>query len=221
MSGFPGSPRILKGALVTVELTNPIPKVIVFQYNPASMTRSIQSQRGGSEGAGSPLEAFRIRDPPAEMINLEIELDAADKLEFPEQNSATVDAGILPDLSALETLLFPASDHIGSIMSAAASGVLEVVPPEGPMTLFVWGSKKILPVQLIKFDIIEEAFDTNLNPTRAKVQIGLRILTYLDLRPDHPAYSAYSSYHQSKEAMAQSASTSDLSTIGIKGNKFL
>jgi hypothetical protein len=220
LSGFPRTPKLLKGALISFEPSNPEPQVIAFQYNPDSMSRSLQGQGGGAAAAGSSLEAFRIKGPPIETINLDIEIDASEKkLEQPEENARTAESGILPELSSLEILLYPQSQHIASIMNAASSGVLEVVPPEGPFTLFVWGPKRILPVHLTKFEIVEEAYDTNLNPIRAKVSLGLRVLSYLDISQDHPAYGLYSSHHIAKEALARMVATSDLSAVGVERSK--
>ena len=222
VSGFPQTPKLLKGALVSFGLSNPEPQVIAFQYNPDSMSRSLQGQgAGGGAGgaAGSSLEAFRIKGPPIETINLDIEIDASEKLEQPEQNARTTESGILPELSSLEILLYPQSQDVASIMNAASSGVLEVVPPEGPFTLFVWGPKRILPVHLTKFEIVEEAFDTNLNPIRAKVSLGLRVLSYMDISQDHPAYGLYSSHHIAKETLARMAVTSDLSGVGVERSR--
>lgn len=221
MSGFTDSPKVVRGALVVIDTPSSTPQVIAFQYNPDSMTRSLQVQGSGSSNAGdaSPIDAFRIKATPIETINIEVEIDASDQLEHPDQNPSVVDEGILPQLSALEILLYPSSQYINSVMNAAFSGTLEVVPPEGPFLLFVWGPKRILPVHLTKFDITEEAFDTNLNPIRAKVALGLRVLSYFDLSPDHPAYALFASYHSAKESMAQSARTSDLSPTGITKNR--
>jgi hypothetical protein len=225
VSGFPQTPKLLKGALVSFEPANPIPQVIAFQFNPDSMSRSLQSQGagsgggGGGGGAGGSLEAFRLKGPPIETINIDVEIDASEKLEKPEENTQTVESGILPELSALEVLLYPRSSNIASITSAASSGVLEIVPPEGPFTLFVWGPKRILPVQLTKFEIVEEAFNTNLNPIRAKVSLGLRVLSYVDISSDHPAFGLYSSHHIAKEALASMAVTSDLSAVGVERSR--
>ena len=226
LSGFPGSPRLLKGALVSFDVNNSIPRAIPFQYNPSSMTRSLQSQiadSGAGEGASggvNPMEAFRLKGPPIETISLEIELDATDKLERPEQNPATVSDGIYHELSALELLVYPRSQEIISINQAAAAGVMEVIPPEGPFTLLVWGRKRVVPVHLIKFDILEEAHDISLNPIRAKISLVLRVLSYFDLRPDHPGYSLFFVHQISKESMAQTAITSDLSSTGNSGSLF-
>lgn len=224
LSGFPRSPRLMKGALITFDTSNLIPNVIIFQYNPESMTRSLQDSSGGGGGTGgdgsSNLEAFRL-SPPNETITLEIELDATDRLQYPDQNRETVEMGIHPQLSSLELLLYPKSDHIRSVIESAAAGMLEVVPPQGPFTLFIWGRKRILPVQVTKFDVTEEAFDTNLNPIRAKISLGLRVLTYSDLSPLHPGFSIYFNHQISKETMAKKAVATGLSSLGVPLNQLL
>ena len=146
---------------------------------------------------------------------MEIELDATDRLEKPQQNSTAVSSGIYPELSALELLLYPKSQDIISTMNAASSGILEIIPPDSPLTLFVWGPKRVLPVHLTKCDITEEAFDTNLNPIRAKVSLGLRILSSSDLTPSNPGFSLFFAHHISKEAMAKNGIINDLSSLGI------
>jgi hypothetical protein len=213
MSGFSGSPHLIKGALVSLEMFNPLPQVILFQYNPDSMTRSLQGQGGG--GNTSPLEAFRLKGPPIETITLEIEMDATDKLEKPQLNPTTVSSGIYPQLSALELLLYPKSQDIISAINATSSGILEIIPPESPLTLFVWGPNRVLPVHLTKCDITEEAFDTNLNPIRAKVSLGLRILSSSDLSPSNSGFSLFVAHQISKEAMAKNGVINDLSSLGI------
>jgi len=122
--------------------------------------------------------------------------------------------GIYHELSALELLMYPRSQDIISINQAARSGVLEVIPPEGPFTLLVWGKKRILPIHLFKCEITEQAFDTNLNPIRAKISLGLRILSYYDLRPDHPGFALFLAHQISKETMAKTAISNDLSSTG-------
>jgi hypothetical protein len=214
MSGFSMSPRLVKGALVSYNTGSPKPNVIVFQYNPETMTRSLQGQSGGAGGQGSNLETFGLKGPPSETITLEIEMDATDALELPDQNKDAVEMGLYPQLSALELLLYPSTAHMLSLVKSASSGVLEVIPPERSFTLFVWGQKRIVPVQVTKFDITEEAFDTNLNPIRAKVSLGLRVLSYADLSSDHPGFTLFFTHQMAKEEMASKGISSSVSDLG-------
>ena len=103
MSSFPGSPRLVRGGLVLIDPTSAaIKRMIVLQYNPDSLTRTLQVQALAESGDRS--QALRIKGPPVETIKLDAEIDATDQLEFPDQNQTTVEFGILPQLAALETI---------------------------------------------------------------------------------------------------------------------
>jgi hypothetical protein len=150
-----------------------------------------------------------------ETIKLDAEIDATDQLEFPDQNREAVEVGIHPQLAALETIIYPASSQLLSNNSLAQSGTLEIVPMETPLTLFIWSKNRILPVRLTDFSITEEAFDTNLNPIRAKVSLGMRVLSVDDLGFDHKGGSLYMSYQQNKEKLATMFKGGALSTLGV------
>lgn len=177
MTSFPGSPRLLKGAIVAIPSGVPVPSVIVFQYNPDTLTRRLQANAAGNEGA--PGEALRLKGPPQETISLSVEIDAADQMERGDPVAALT--GIHPQLAQLELLLYPDSGMMVANEVLANLGVIEIVPPEAPLTLFVWGIKRVVPVRITDLSIEEEAFDPDLNPLRAKVSLGLRVLTYQDL----------------------------------------
>ena len=74
MTTFPGSPRVLKGALVGIDPATPIPSVIIFQYNPDTLTRTLQIQTPTETGDKS--DATRLKGPPIETWKIEAELDA-------------------------------------------------------------------------------------------------------------------------------------------------
>lgn len=198
MSTFPNSPRVLKGAIVSINPANPVPSVIVFQYNPDTLTRTLQPP-GGSEG-GDRSEAFLLKGPPSETIKLEAEIDATDQLE--RADSSAVQMGIHAQLAALEILLYPASNLVIANSVLLATGTIEIVPPGGPLTLFIWGERRILPVRLTEFTVNEEAYDVNMNPIRAKVALGLRVLSYDDLPLTHPGYHLFLAHQRMKEALA-------------------
>ena len=73
---------------------------------------------------------------------------------------------------------------------------------ESPLTLFVWSKQRIVPVRLTDLSITEEAFDPNLNPIRAKVSLGMRVLSVDDLGFDHKGGSLFMVYLQQKERLA-------------------
>lgn len=199
MSSFPGTPRLLKGAIVGLDPANPIASIIVFQYNPDTMTRRLEPRTmGGQEGDKS--EALRLTGPPKETITLSIEVDASDQLEQGEP--IAVASGVNPPLAALEMLLYPKSSTVIANAVLANVGNIEIIPPEAPMLLFIWGPTRVLPVRVTSFSITEEAFDTALNPIRAKVDLTLYVLSYADLKQTHPGYNLFMAYQIAKEALA-------------------
>ena len=169
MSAFPGSPRLLKGAIVGVSVINPLSSVVIFQYNPDTLTRTIRVSAASREGDKT--EALRLKGPPDETVRLDVEIDATDQLE--QGDEAAQQLGVYPALSRLELLLYPSSTTVIANEILAAAGVIEVVAPEAPLTLLVWGPKRVLPVRMNGFTIAEEAFDPSLNPIRAKVSLDL------------------------------------------------
>ena len=210
MTTFPGSPRTLKGALVAIEVPDPTLNVIVFQYNPVTLTRSLQGQTisEGEKVAGP----VRLWGAPEETIELgEVEIDATDQLEKGDDSATRL--GIHPQLASLEMLLYPRSTRIISNFERLALGTIEIIPPISPFTIFIYGPKRILPVQLSNFSITEEAFDVNLNPIRAKVSLGLRVLSYNDLLPDHPGHALFLAHQIAKESMARLGTINSLDAV--------
>jgi len=205
MSTFPNSPRLLKGAIIGFDLFNPVSSVVVFQYNPDTMTRSLQVQGSGDGGDRS--EVMRLKGAPIETIKMDVEIDATDKLE--SDDGITTALGIHPQLAALEMLAYPKSSLVITNAILLGLGKTEILPPIGPFTLLVWGIKRVVPVRLTEFSITEEAFDQALNPIRAKVSLGLRVLSYNDLSIKDPGYYIFMAHQIAKETFA---------TIGSVGN---
>ncbi len=173
-----------------------------MQYNPETLSRSLQVQSTGSEG-GDRLEAMRLSAPPIETIQLEAEIDATDQLEFPAQNPDTVLFGISPHLAALETIIYPKSKQIKKNNQLARRGELEILPIEADLSVFVWNINRVQPVRLTEFSVTEEAFDPLLNPIRAKVSLGMQVLSTNDLRFDHKASDLFRVHHKQKETLAK------------------
>jgi len=209
MSSFPGSPRLLKGAIVGLDLFNPVSSVAVFQYNPDTVTRSLQAKGSGDGGDRS--EAMRLQGAPIETIKMEVEIDATDQLEAAD--GITTALGIHPQLAALEMLVYPKSALVIANAILTGLGYMEVVPPIGPFTLLVWGLTRVVPVRLTDFSITEEAFDQSLNPIRAKVSLGLRVLSYDDLSIKNPGYYLFLTYQITKEAFASIGSVRNLKAV--------
>jgi hypothetical protein len=214
MTTFPGSPKLLKGGIVLIDpSSSAVIRIIALQYNPETLSRSLQIKALAEGGDRS--DAMRITGPPVETIKVDVEIDATDQLEFPDQNPTASELGIFPQLAALETIVYPANSQIQANNRLASSGTLEIVPMETPLTLFIWSKNRVLPVRLTDFSVTEEAFDPALNPIRAKVSIGMRVLSVNDLPFEHKGSSLFMSYHQQKEALAAKAQGGSLNVLGI------
>jgi hypothetical protein len=209
MTTFPGSPRVLKGALVSIDPLVPIPSVIVFQYNPDTLTRTLKPRSPGGDAARS--EAQRLTGPPEETIKVDIEIDATDQLETGDGVASAV--GIYPQISALEMLAYPKSATVIANTILLATGVIEIIPADGPLTLFIWGAQRILPVRLTDCAITEDAYDPALNPIRAKAALGLRVLSYNDLSITNPGYYIFLAHQIVKETMSRVNVANDLSSV--------
>ncbi|MBA3240809.1 MAG: hypothetical protein H0T60_06240 [Acidobacteria bacterium] len=209
MSTFPGSPRVLKGAIIGIDIFNPLASVTVFQYNPDTMTRTLRARTAKEDAERS--EALRVKGAPVETIKMEVEIDATDQLEKDEGFASSL--GIYPQLSALEMLLYPKSLLVITNTIMLALGKKEIVPPVGPMTLLIWGYKRVVPIRLTEFTITEEAHDVNLNPIRARCALGLRVLSYSDLSITHPGYYVFLAHQIVKETMATIGSLSNIGSV--------
>ncbi len=194
--------------------TSRVLKIIALQYNPDMVTRTLQAQGIGNE-PGDRLEALRLKGPPHETIKIEAELDATDQLEFPNQNPTVAQFGLLPVLAALETIVYPPSSQLLANDALARVGTIEIAPVEGPLSLFIWSKSRILPVRLTEFSITEEAFDTSLNPIRAKVSLGMRVLTVEDLGFQHRGGNLFLLYQQQKERFAGMSTNAELGALGV------
>ena len=215
MTTFPGSPRLLKGGIVLIDPeTSAVQNIIALQYNPDTITRTLQVQGATSE-SGNRSEALRLRGPPVETIKLDTEIDATDRLEFADYTATRV--GIHPQLAALETIVYPESSQLLENNRLAQSGTLEILPMQASLTLFIWSKNRILPVRLTEFSITEEAFDASLNPIRAKVSLGMRVLNIDDLGFTHKGGSLFMAYLQQKERFASMNKGGGLKAFGTGG----
>jgi hypothetical protein len=190
-------------------------RVISLQYNPDSLTRSYQVQGVGGEGGGERAQPYRLKGAAIETIKLDAEIDAADQLEFPDNNAIVVEAGIAPQIAALEALVNPTTTELLGVDADARGGTLEILPAEAPLVVFVWGRNRVAPVRVTEFSVTEEAFDPVLNPLRAKVSIGLRVLTVDDLGYAHRGGTLFLSYLRSRETLAQRVPGATLAALGL------
>lgn len=214
----PLNPKVRKGAIVSLQLPAPMPRVIPFQYNPETLTRSLEPQ-GMGDDSGDRAEALRIKGAPKETIKFDAILDASDALEADETIAKTM--GVYPLLSALELLVYPTTQSVIQNSLLLAAGTIEIAPPPSAFTLLIWGPKRILPIRLTEFSITEEAYDPLLNPIRAKVSLGARVLGYNDFSVTHPGYHVFLSHQIVKETMAAIAATSSIESIAGGNVRFV
>lgn len=216
MSGLSRSPKLLRGGLVLMDAgSGKLIRVVALQYNPDSLSRSLQVQ--GTGDAGERSEALRLKGPAVETIKLEAEIDAADQLEFPDQYADTVQFGLQPQLAALEGLINPSAAELIDGNALAGTGTIEIAPAQAPLTLFVWSKQRILPVRVTEFSVTEEAFDPALNPLRAKLSLGMRVLSVNDVGFAHKAGTLFLSHLQNKERLADKAPGAALAALGLGG----
>lgn len=212
------SPKLIKGGLVVLDgATGAIRRTIALQYNPDALTRSYQVQGVGGEGQGERAQPFRFKGPAVESIKLEAEIDAADFLEHPEQNANAVQFGIAPQIAALESLVNPTVRELLALSDQSQSGTLEILPPEAPLVLFVWSTSRVVPVRVTEFSVTEEAFDVALNPIRAKVSLGLRVMTTDDLGYADRGAGIFLNYLRTRETLAGRTVAASLQSLGLGG----
>jgi hypothetical protein len=188
MSDFsPQSPALLKGALIALTDTPliPIPSVIPFQYNPATLSRSIEPYAPDDEKAGERgAAAGRAQPgPPTETISLPLELDATDFLEDPGKHPVGSIFGVASPIASIEKMLYPMGDLLGALIGAIGDllglggGHASPVPrSEVPVVLFFWGPSRIVPVRVTSLKIDEQGHTPILYPTLATVTVSMKVL---------------------------------------------
>lgn len=194
------SPLLRKGAILVLEPNTGIPlDTIDLQYNPETIRRSLQPQSVGDQPDRT--EVLRLKGPPIETISCEVEIDATDRLAA--SDPTTLRLGIQPQLSALELLAYPSSGILIANEVLSFIGTIEILPMSSNLTLFAWGTNRVTPVRLTALEIVEEAFDPQLNPIRAKVTLSMRVLNVNDVGFLTPAGALYMAYQMGKESMGR------------------
>ena len=216
MTSFPLSPRLAKCGFVLLDAESAaVLAVIALQYNPDTLTRTLVAQTVSDAADRS--TPMRFTSPPVETLKLDAEIDATDLLEAPDQNQVAVQSGIHAQLAILELMIYPSAARLQANNALAQAGTLEIIPIEAPLVLFVLGPNRMMPVRITDFSVTEEAFSPSLNPLRAKVSLGLRVLNVNDLGFNHKGGSLYLMYQIKKESFAAKARTAVFGTLGIGG----
>lgn len=216
MTSFPGAPQVMKGGFVVMDGEGKkVERVVSFQYNPDGLTRAL-APRGAKTEMGDRLEGLRLVGMPVETLKLDAEFDATDRLEKPLSNKDAVEDGLAADLAALETLVAPRVDDVAQAQALAEAGTLEILPLPSPLVLFVFGKNRLLPVRITDFTVIEESFDQRLNPIRARVGLGLRVLSTDDLSWRSKGAELFLTAQARREKLARSRSA-PVQAVGLSG----
>lgn len=214
----------VRGALIEYsgQFLGPVPNIVVFQFNPEQLSRTIQmAAAGGARDSNRSQRAQTERSvaagPPTEEFSLKIELSAAEDLGSPGPfEGVTRLFGVGPQIAALEKMAYPAGggllaaaiDAIGDAIAGAAGAQAEKpIPPEAlPRLLFIWGPTRVLPVKITSLRITEQEYDNALSPTRAEVEVGLEV-SQLPAKDDLIAQGAltYTRTVKDVQAVAQMA----------------
>jgi hypothetical protein len=215
MSFFPGSPKLVKGGIALLDPDNgTVQQIIPLQYNPDTLTRSFKIKGVGGD-SGDHIEALRLIGPPSETIKVEAEIDATDLLETADPQATQM--GIHPVLAAIEMIIYPSSAHLIANNTQASAGTLEIVPLETSLTVFIFGARRIVPVRITEYSATEEAFDVALNPIRAKISLGMLVLSVDDLGFDQKGGGLFLAYLQAKEQLASNNKSATAGILGIGG----
>ncbi|MFJ9030077.1 hypothetical protein ACIRQP_16430 [Streptomyces sp. NPDC102274] len=220
MTRYADIPKPIRSGIVIVDPERGTPqRIIVLQFNPDTLERSVAPQAaggsgdsgGGGSGTGDRNEALRLKGPAQETWKFTAEIDATDQFEVAAPD------GIHPQLAVLEMLVQPTTAQLRAASQLAKNGTIEISPIEMPLTLFTWGSKRVMPVRLTELSINESAFDVNLNPIRASLSIGLKVLTVSDLPAGHRGAELYLAHLAQKERLAAAAVGGQLGGLGLSG----
>ncbi|HEY2160870.1 MAG TPA: hypothetical protein VGH24_06145 [Solirubrobacteraceae bacterium] len=209
MSDFPGRPNVQQGALIVYDSQAPgtqPSRQIVFQYNPETLKRSFATrspQKDASQSTAAREDVLSVPGPPVESITLSIELDAADQLDDPQHADQLDSDGLHGALASLELLLYPATSQVSQIEQQADQGAVQVHPGDTPLVILAWGASRVVPVQLTSLSISEELFDPALNPIGAKVELGLKVLTYMEFTRASVGRDTFIAHQKRKEELAR------------------
>jgi len=179
--------KTIKGALIEYgsDFLGPIPNVVVFQFNPEKLSRTIEIPPRPVNA--NTRETSQAGEPPYERFTVEAQFSAADQRNTGNPIGLTM--GVGPQLAALEAMVYPVQtqggvigavvDAIGSLLGAASGpDPTQPVPRvQSPKILFAWGLMRIVPVIIESMTINEMQYDALLNPVEASVTIGLAVLS--------------------------------------------
>ena len=119
----------LRGALVSFMPTKliPIPNVIVFQFNPETMTHTwTQAEAVAPAAEGKPkTNPLAVKGFPGEQFSFTIAVDAGDTIADGAVSAALAEvSGVYTRLAAMEMLMFPASATQDGLLGTVTAAIL-------------------------------------------------------------------------------------------------
>jgi hypothetical protein len=169
---------LVRAALIEYvdNLSGSLPNVVIFQFNPDTLTRTVQVPRRPSSGKDT--ETSQAGEASIEKISLKASFSAADELGQNKELARKFGVGMR--LAALEKMVHPAgplSEAVGKTLRAiAGTDPRQAIPREiYPRILFIWGKYRVLPVIIESMSITEQQYDMALNPVLAEVSISLAV----------------------------------------------
>jgi hypothetical protein len=210
---------LLRGALVEYgsDFLGPLPNVVIFQFNPETLTRVIQIPPRPTGATAR--ETSQAGEIPVERITLKAQFSAGQILgdgdTVPKAIARSV--GVGPQLAALEQMVHPtniiggligqAIDAVGDALGLGGGGDAPTQPvprEQNPRILFIWGLTRVLPVIIESMSITEQQYDALLNPVEAEVTIGLAVIDVATCSDDQVAKGAQEFTAIAQEALAVS-----------------
>jgi hypothetical protein len=207
---------LMRGALIEYgsDFMGPIPNVVIFQFNPETLTRTVQIPPRPASATAR--ETTQAGEPSVEKITLKASFSAAD--EFGENKLLARLFGVGTRLAALEKMVYPSNELLAAIGAALGIGGdagepgRQAIPRQKlPRILFIWGPYKILPVVLESMSITEQQYDFLLNPIQAEVSISMAV-NAIDICSDDDVGKGalkYSNMAKDAQAMANLANTAE------------
>ena len=132
--------------------TSAVKSVIALQYNPDSLTRTLQIQAmpGGQDGVR--VDALRLRGPASrnDQARSRTRRDRSARVSQTIPHRCPVRPAS-PARAAGDAGQSDASRRCRPTTAMANAGTLEIIPLEQPLTLFVWSKSRVVPVRLTEF----------------------------------------------------------------------
>jgi len=196
------SRKIIKGAFIAFDPSGEKARVIAFQLNPETIQRRLRPTVSKTETSRSPVARERI--------SFTLQTDANLIEDFPAHDGNNNFHGVMPFISAIELLaksphaseepagVLTLLNWIARFLGPGRSNRRRLPPPVGLQL----GIQRIIPIKIVSIVVNERAFDSNLQPISASLEIAMDLLTEEESRQYPKIYEMYDHYQSFKLEMA-------------------